>query len=167
LAESVALAAGFLQEEVRRDLAAWWATKEATEDFRAHQLLLVATAVVGEIAKLKLIERVMMQLAEADRQWRGFLANALVMESRRIGDRKLEDQFLQFLADLVDDKNLTKTDRERALAWLLQRLQADGELTTKLETRLRRLGKDPLVTGNPRLRVLMAELGFEASRGAK
>lgn len=164
LTESIALAARLLDAPNRALLASWWARAEPSDKLRAHHLALAATAAIREISEQNL-NRLDAQLAGSDPDWRPFVANALALEARHAGAHEVEEHFLGALALLVDDRALPEEQRQRALAWWVQRLQADRKyLTPAAEARLRTLVRDPLVTSNSRLRLLLAQLGFERTR---
>lgn len=162
LTESIALAARYLGPEIRVDLAAWWRRTEPSDSLRAHQLALVASAAPAEIGTDGL-PRLGAQVMRADPEWRPFLANALAVEARHAGAVGVERYFLGALEGMIENPSLPEEQRQRALAWWAQRIQADRALLTpEVTSRLRTLMSDPMVSSNPRLRLVLAQLGVDA-----
>lgn len=161
LTESIALAAQYLNPDVRAELAAWWARTEPSLGLPAHHLAHAASAAVEEVAREGLA-RLDAQVAAAENEWRPFLANTLAVEARRVKAPELERHFVRMLSGMVRDPALPRAQRERALAWWAQRLLGDRALLTAEATaQLRALVADPLVAENPRLQIALAQLGVE------
>jgi hypothetical protein len=164
LTESVSRAARLLPAPHRAVLASWWRGVEPSDSLRPHHLALAAAAAIREIGEDGL-DRLDEQLAAADAEWRPFVAHALAVEARQAELQEVEQHFLDALAGMVDEPELPQEQRQRALAWWVQRLQADRRLLTPaVEARLRVLVRDPLVMSNSRLRLLLAQLGFDRPR---